>query len=137
ETDMPDGNAPARLREAAVRAACSDHVLQASLSEWNRARLAPQTPDQDLQEGLRRDEMMRRLEQDFIELTRTAQSARALTAPCEPAAFVAWFEALKQNGPGQGDALFPWLAEKATLAEMRWFVEQEAAGEAGFDDLVA
>jgi hypothetical protein len=50
---------------------------------------------------------------------------------------VAWFEALKENGPGQGDALFPWLAEQATLEEMRWFVEQEAAGEAGFDDLVA
>ncbi len=134
---MPDGNAPARLREAAVRAARCDHALQASLSAWNRARLAPQTPDQDLQDALRRDEKMRLQELDFIELTRSAQSARALTAPSEPAAFVAWFEALKQNGPGQGDALFPWLAEKATLAEMRWFVEQEAAGEAGFDDLVA
>src|SRR5262249_58623933 len=71
------------------------------------------------------------------ERTREAQAARAGEAPREPAAFVAWFEALKENGPGQGDALFPWLAEQATKDEMRWFVEQEAAGEAGFDDLVA
>lgn len=30
-----------------------------------------------------------------------------------------------------------WLAEQATLDQIRWFFEQEAAGEAGFDDLVA
>jgi hypothetical protein len=37
----------------------------------------------------------------------------------------------------QGDALFPWLAEAAHRDQIRWFLEQEAAGEAGFDDLVA
>jgi len=80
---------------------------------------------------------MQVLEVDFIESMRQAHQARAASAPRQPQAFVAWFEALKQNGPGQGDPLFPWLAERATLTEMRWFVEQEAAGEAGFDDLVA
>jgi hypothetical protein len=30
-----------------------------------------------------------------------------------------------------------YLAERATLEEMRWFLRQEVAGEAGFDDLVA
>jgi hypothetical protein len=77
------------------------------------------------------------VERAFIETTRRAQRVRAAEAPREPKAFVAWFEALKENGPGQGDPLFPWLAARATLAETRWFVEQEAAGEAGFDDLVA
>ena len=62
---------------------------------------------------------------------------RAALAPTDPDAFVAWFEDLKQTGAGQGDALFPWLAERATLADLRWFLRQEAAGEAGFDDLVA
>ncbi|MDB5692781.1 MAG: hypothetical protein JWO81_1844, partial [Alphaproteobacteria bacterium] len=33
--------------------------------------------------------------------------------------------------------LFPWLATSARRDEMCWFLEQEAAGEAGFDDLVA
>ena len=46
-------------------------------------------------------------------------------------------EALKANGPGQHDPLFDWLAEEATLEDLRWFLRQEAAGEAGFDDLVA
>ena len=41
------------------------------------------------------------------------------------------------DGPGQGDRLFDWLATAATLDDMKWFLTQEAAGEAGFDDLVA
>ncbi len=50
---------------------------------------------------------------------------------------MAWFEELDRSGPGQGDSLFPWLAEQATVDEMRWFLTQEVAGEAGFDDLCA
>ena len=50
---------------------------------------------------------------------------------------MAWFEALQVTGPGQDDALFPWLSADATMEELRWFLRQEAAGEAGFDDLVA
>ena len=48
-----------------------------------------------------------------------------------------WFEELAGNGPGQGDSLFPWLATTCSLSEMRWFLAQEIAGEAGFDDLIA
>ncbi len=62
---------------------------------------------------------------------------RAAGAPRDADGFVAWFEALEHDGPGQGDALFPWLAEHATMDEMRWFLTQEVAGEAGFDDLAA
>src|SRR5690606_20694835 len=51
--------------------------------------------------------------------------------------FVAWFDRLKEDGPGQNDPLFPWLAERAGPGEMAWFLEQEVAGEAGFDDLCA
>jgi hypothetical protein len=51
--------------------------------------------------------------------------------------FIGWFEELKLVGPGQGDELFPWLAERANLEDMLWFLTQEVAGEAGFDDLLA
>jgi hypothetical protein len=44
---------------------------------------------------------------------------------------------LKLSGPGQDDPLFPWLAERANLSQMRWYLRQEAAGEAGFEDLTA
>jgi hypothetical protein len=130
---MPDGT-PGRLHPVHPH---QDHDLQAQLAHWNRKRLALQTPPADPFAALDADHEMRRVEMQFIEDTRAPQAKLARTAPREAAAFVAWFEALKENGPGQGDALFPWLAESATLAEMRWFVEQEAAGEAGFDDLVA
>jgi hypothetical protein len=131
EALMPDGIA------ARLRAPRHDHALQAQLATWNRARLAPQAPREDWRAALAADHAMRLMECEFIEATRQEQSERAAAAPREPGPFVAWFEALKQNGPGQGDALFPWLAERASLQEMRWFIEQDAAGEAGFDDLVA
>ena len=62
---------------------------------------------------------------------------QAESAPTDPAPFMEWFENLKKTGPGQGDPLFPWLAEEATYEQMRWFIGQEVAGEAGFEDLVA
>jgi hypothetical protein len=51
--------------------------------------------------------------------------------------FIGWFESLAIHGPGQQHGLFDWLAHDATLPQMRWFLTQEAAGEAGFDDLLA
>jgi hypothetical protein len=130
---MPDGSLVGRLRPHPYH----DHDLQARLAHWNRTRLAPQTPPRDWRKALAQEHEMLAVERDFIEATRRTQSARAAAAPRDAQAFVAWFEALKDNGPGQGDPLFPWLAERATITDMRWFVEQEAAGEAGFDDLVA
>lgn len=130
---MPDGTAPGRVRPHPRH----DHALQARLAAWNRGRLAPQAPRADWRAALDRDREIQIAEIEFIETTRLEQSVRAWEAPREPRAFVAWFEALKETGPGQGDPLFPWLAERASLDEMKWFVEQEAAGEAGFDDLVA
>jgi Iron-containing redox enzyme len=44
---------------------------------------------------------------------------------------------LREVGPGQGDPLFPWLAAHATHEQMKWFLYQEVAGEAGFEDLLA
>jgi hypothetical protein len=114
-----------------------DHALQARLAGWNRARFALRAPPADWQESLAAEIEMRAAETAFIEAGRAEQRRSAAEAPREADAFVRWFEALKAHGPGQGDALFPWLAEHATREQMRWFVMQEAAGEAGFDDLVA
>ena len=72
-----------------------------------------------------------------MEEAQGAIKSAAADAPLEPRAFIQWFEALKVDGPGQGDPLFRWLAHDATLNQMRWFLRQEVAGEAGFDDLVA
>ncbi|WP_425229099.1 iron-containing redox enzyme family protein [Sphingomonas sp.] len=110
---------------------------QRRLARWNRTRLAPGFPADDWRAQLDRDARMQRLEGEFLETLRAEVAGAASAAPTDVDGFVAWFEALEPHGPGQHDALFPWLAEEATLDEFRWFFEQEAAGEAGFDDLVA
>ncbi|HEX4096349.1 MAG TPA: iron-containing redox enzyme family protein, partial [Caulobacteraceae bacterium] len=80
---------------------------------------------------------MLQLEGGWIEAFREQVAPAALAAPQDPDRFIEWFEDLKSSGPGQDDPLFPWLARDATRAEMTWFLTQEAAGEAGFEDLVA
>jgi len=107
------------------------------LAHWNRERLAPGMPGHDWQTVLDRDVRMTRLEGGFLEELRGAVAGQASLVPTDPDGFIAWFEGLKLSGPGQNDPLFPWLAAHATRDELRWFFEQEAAGEAGFDDLVA
>ncbi|WP_374549353.1 iron-containing redox enzyme family protein [Sphingobium yanoikuyae] len=111
--------------------------FQEELSFWNRHRLAPGFPDAATPSQLDRDRSMLRLEHAFMEELRAQVMADAAQAPTDPDGFINWFEGLKATGPGQHDRLFPWLAEEADRDELRWFLSQEAAGEAGFDDLVA
>lgn len=108
-----------------------------ALRDFNHERLAPGPTTSDLEQELRLEHQFRLREARFVEAERALVAAEVASAPTSADDFVAWFEALKQRGPGQGDPLFPWLAERASLAEMRWFLGQEVAGEAGFDDLVA
>jgi len=114
-----------------------DEETQRRLAVWNGARLAPSFPAADWSFQLARDHQMLRLEGYFLEALRDEVVDEAARAPRDADGFIAWFEALQEIGPGQGDPLFPWLAEEAALDDMRWFLGQEAAGEAGFDDLVA
>jgi hypothetical protein len=108
-----------------------------SLAISNRQRLAPSLPTTDWRERLAEESAIRLAEGEWVEVERARIEALASEAPHHPAAFVDWFERLRLDGPGQGDELFPYLAEMASLTEMKWFLEQEMAGEAGFEDLVA
>ncbi|MGZ8354350.1 MAG: iron-containing redox enzyme family protein [Allosphingosinicella sp.] len=111
--------------------------FQRGLARWNRARLAPGFPDEDWPGAEERDGRMRRLEGEFLDSLRSQIRNEAAAAPTDPDGFIAWFEALRDHGPGQNDPLFPWLAETADREQTRWFLGQEAAGEAGFEDLLA
>ncbi len=116
--------------------------LHRALSAFNERRLKPTFPDdactpQRFESDMDEELAMRAREVAFVEEERSAIAGLAAAASTDPAAFVTWFEGLKGTGPGENDALFPWLAEEATFEEVRWFLEQEVAGEAGFDDLVA
>jgi hypothetical protein len=116
---------------------CDIEGAHRQLAHWNHARLAPAAPHADWQADLREEGRMRWLEGAVIEAFRAEVADRAATAPRDVEGFVAWFEALARNGPGQNDPLFGWLAREASPEDMKWFLTQEAAGEAGFDDLVA
>lgn len=111
--------------------------VQQRLAGWNHERLEPRLPDDNDQTFQSEQRALFALETKFLAALREQANAAAAMAPCEPEAFVDWFEALRDEGPGQNDPLFPWLAERATLDQMRWYLQQEAAGEAGFDDLTA
>jgi hypothetical protein len=114
-----------------------DTAVHLRLAEWNRRRLEPAAPSAEWRRDLEEEHAMRLAEGVLIESARSRVADRAAGAPSDPEAFVAWFEALEVKGPGQHDPLFPWLASRADMDAMKWFLEQEAAGEAGFDDLVA
>jgi len=112
-------------------------ALHLGLARWNKRRLAVQTPKPDWTDELARDFQMLRLEGGFIEAFRGWVAPQAAEVSSDVDGFIAWFEGLKDAGPGQWDPLFGWLESEASLEQMKWFLTQEAAGEAGFDDLVA
>ena len=107
------------------------------LAAFNAARFSPGFPHDGWEQEVEQHAAMLLEEGHWLEQQRADVAARAAEAPTDPDGFVAWFEGLEHGGPGQNDTLFPWLAEEATLDEMRWFLTQEVAGEAGFDDLTA
>jgi hypothetical protein len=111
--------------------------FQRELTRYNASRLRAELPEETPDSAFDREVMWTRAEIEFIETLRQAIAPLASNIPREVDGFIAWFEALKLSGPGQGDPLFPFLAETATLEQMKWFLQQEVAGEAGFDDLLA
>ena len=126
---MPDGSfAPALT---------ADDLWHRRLAAFNAARFTPGFPTADWEAQIGAHAALLVEEGRWLEVKRAEVAARAAEAPRDPDGFVRWFEQLEGSGPGQNDPLFPWLAEKATMEEFCWFLEQEVAGEAGFDDLTA
>jgi hypothetical protein len=115
----------------------SSHSFHVRLAAFNVRRLNPQLIGPGWVDDIRLDVALRIEEGAFIENERSRVRARAATAPARAEDFLSWFQGLQEHGPGQNDPLFEWLEKEAPLAQMRWFLEQEAAGEAGFEDLVA
>ena len=126
-----------RFRSTLAGSQFFNDVFQRALSHWNRDRLAPGFPGQGAAGRIDRDARMMRLELGFLEDLRAEIADEAAAAPTDPDGFIAWFEGLEQQGPGQHDRLFDWLEADATVDELKIYLTQEAAGEAGFDDLVA
>ena len=112
-------------------------VFQRELTRSNRRRLQPSLPSTQWRDEIAMHCRVLQAEGEFVEAVRALIRPLARAIPSDVEAFIAWFERLRVRGPGQGDPLFPWLETAATLPQMKWFIEQEVAGEAGFDDLLA
>ena len=126
---MPDGMSAPR--------AGSNQALHLRLMRLNHARMAPGLPSEDWRRDIERQARQAVEEGEFLEASRSAVADRAGEAPHDADGFIRWFEQLEHDGPGQHDRLFGYLAESATREEMCWFLTQEVAGEAGFEDLSA
>jgi len=114
-----------------------ERALQFRLNRLNALRLNPRLPSFLWKDEVSEMAELTLLEGSFLEKERQAVSTRAAEAPTDVAAFIAWFEELRETGPGQNDPLFPWLAKRCSMKQMKWFLTQEVAGEAGFEDLTA
>jgi hypothetical protein len=112
-------------------------VVQRDLILLSRCRLAPQCPSADWRTQARWQFDCALQEGSFLEAAQAEIRDWAANAPTDSVGFGAWFDQLRDVGPGQHDPLFDFLAERASLDQLRWFIQQELAGEAGFDDLVA
>lgn len=134
---MPQDHFPLQGIALTTEAEVENTALHRRLAVFNQQRLRPALPTGGWQEDIPEELEMRSLEAEFVDGMRASLDARLASLPTEPDAFMDWFEALHETGPGQGDKLFPWLETHANLDEMTWFLRQEISGEAGFDDLVA
>jgi hypothetical protein len=112
-------------------------ALHRRLALSHAARFNPRVDEPNWEQTLQEEVICRRAERELVERERSAIAPHVRRVPTDSAGFIAWFEELKATGPGQGDALFPWLAEHASYDDVVWFLRQEMAGEAGFEDLVA
>ena len=112
-------------------------AFQTALTKYNAGRFEPGLPEEIDDSQIDREARVAKAEITFVESLREAVAPLTADIPNDVDSFIAWFENLKATGPGQGDPLFPWLATTATLPQMTWFLLQEVAGEAGFEDLLA
>jgi heme oxygenase-like protein len=111
--------------------------FQVELAKYNGRQLEPGFPNEAWRKDLDDYAQVKRAEGEYIEAVRQEIEPLVGDIPSDVDNFIDWFEELKETGPGQGDPLFPWLAEAASRSDMLWFLTQEVAGEAGFDDLLA
>lgn len=110
---------------------------QQAVACWNRDGLKPHLPSRAWQAELEHDARMLKLQGMFLDELRSEIFPAAAQVPRDPDGFIDWFEALKRAGPGQHDPLFSVAGRFGHTGTDQWFFGQEAAGEAGFDDLVA
>jgi Iron-containing redox enzyme len=116
-------------------AVANPHTFQQQLANFNVAQLALGAHSQQWQVAWQVELAYRFAENKCLESLRTQVAPMMWGHGKGSNHFVAWFESLSYIGPGQQHPLLDWLAQYATLPQMRWFLAQETACEAGFGNL--
>ena len=88
--------------------------FQTALAKYNETRLDPGLPEETERDQVAQEARVAAAEIAFVEKLRKTIAPITKSIPSDADGFVAWFERLKEHGPGQGDPLFPWLATRAT-----------------------
>ncbi|MFJ1269933.1 iron-containing redox enzyme family protein [Legionella lytica] len=114
-----------------------DQKIHLKLALFNHKRLEPKLPSLEWKNELDDELNMRVLEHKMLLKEISLIKPLMRDMPQTANEFMDWFQELIHKGPGQNDLLFDWLEKKANKDEMRWFIRQEIAGEAGFEDLTA
>lgn len=117
--------------------AVDPHAFQQQLANFNVAQLALGANSQQWQVAWQVELAYRFAESKCLESLRSQVAPMMQGHGKGSDHFVAWFESLVHIGPGQQHPLLDWLAQYATLPQMRWFLAQETACEAGFENLPA
>jgi hypothetical protein len=85
--------------------------------------------------------MMRELEgpweRDVLRRLRSTPGISLADLPTDPKEFARWYQLAAFSHPLYEHDLYTFLASDATRAQLEWFLRNECAGEAAFDDLVA
>ena len=122
-----------------IIATLSADEVHRRLASFNTKRFAPALPESNWRDDLCAFVDGATLEGEF--LSRGSVNAFAHAPPA-----FRWTRTVSLLGlkscsrlvQGRNDPLFPWLAKSAGWALlMKWFLTQEIAGEAGFEDLTA
>ena len=108
-----------------------------SLAHFNAKRTAVGIPGMDWEQALEIEFKFRHAEIAYLEQQRKAVAFLLPSQYLDADQFLDWFASLDHIGPGQQHFVFGWLAENSSIGDMRWVLRQEAAGEAGFEDLLA
>ena len=91
--------------------------FQIELANYNARHLMPAFPTDTWRDEVEEFAQVTRAEGEYIETVRREVSPLLANVPSGVDDFIDWFEELKRTGPGQGDELFPWLAQNASREE--------------------
>jgi len=107
-----------------------------TLARFNQERFNPANPGIVLFEpghALRFHQM----EVGFVEAVRQEAATSVVNIPESADDFLDWFEHFASDGARGHSDLMAWIGDHASYEQMRWYLQQELAGDMGFDDILA